>query len=102
MTVSASGDWTGRLYPDRLLRAGVGLVLRGDGELVLRGAEVPLPAGDDLPLRGAEVPLPAGDDPLLRAGEPVSVAGLLGGGAPLPPPAGEPPWRGGAGSPRRA
>ena len=87
MTVSASGDWTGRLYPDRLLRAGVGLVLRGDGELVLRGAEVPLPAGDDLPL---------------RAGEPVSAAGLLGGGAPLPLPAGVPPWRGGEGLPRRA
>ena len=25
MTVSASGDWTGRLYPDRLPRAGGGL-----------------------------------------------------------------------------
>ncbi|HEY7011814.1 MAG TPA: hypothetical protein VH480_03600 [Streptosporangiaceae bacterium] len=37
MTVSASGDWTGRLYPDRL-RAGDALVLRG-GE--------PLPAGGD-------------------------------------------------------
>jgi hypothetical protein len=69
------------LYPDRLLRAGDALVLRGE----------PLPAGDDLPL---------------RAGEPVSAAGLLpvgGGDAPLLPLAGgEPPWRGRDGSLRRA
>ena len=69
------------MYPDRLLRAGDALVLRG-GE--------PLPAGDDLPL---------------RAGEPVSAAGLLpagGGDAPLPLAGGEPPWRGRDGSLRRA
>jgi hypothetical protein len=60
MTVSASGDWTGRLYPDRLLRAGGGLVLRG-GE--------PWPAGGDAPLSLAagEPPRRGRDGSLSRA-----------------------------------